>query len=143
MLKKIMLSVILLCMPITVFSAALNEVKIITTAMDAMTTRWNKGDLAAFMTYYKHSNDTIYVSRTLVVGYDNIAKRYTTHYPTKAAMGKLAVTHLRIKLLSPVYAMVIGNWTLEKSGMQSVGGIFSLLWEKTPTGWKILVDHTS
>ncbi len=43
------------------------------------------------------------------------------------------------------YASVIGKWHLDRSPEAggNVGGIFTLLFQKTPAGWKIILDHTS
>lgn len=108
-----------------------------------MAALWNQGDIKTFVTWYKNSDDTAYISTSVIHGYQNILNRYLTHYPTRDDMGTLSMSNLEIKLLSSNYAMVIGNWHLARKNQKNIGGIFTLLLEKTTAGWKIVVDHTS
>ncbi len=44
------------------------------------------------------------------------------------------------------YAVVTGRFHLDRATHGEVAqddGVFSLLWEKTADGWKIILDHTS
>ena len=44
------------------------------------------------------------------------------------------------------YAVVTGRFHLQRSEHGAApqdDGVFSLLWHKTPAGWKIILDHTS
>ena len=44
------------------------------------------------------------------------------------------------------YAAVTGRFHLDRSAHGEAArddGVFSLLWEKTADGWKIILDHTS
>ncbi len=58
--------------------------------------------------------------------------------------GQTSFTHLAIRVLDPHYAIATGNFHLERSkeGGGNADGIFSLLWSKDATGWKIILDHT-
>jgi ketosteroid isomerase-like protein len=70
-------------------------------------------------------------------------------------MGVLTFDHLDIRLLpsscgasqsSVEFAVVTGTFHLERTAKGEAkkdDGIFSLVWRKGPTGWKILLDHTS
>ena len=66
-------------------------------------------------------------------------------------MGVLTFDHLDIRLLpsscgASEFAVVTGTFHLERSAKGEAkkdDGIFSLVWRKGPTGWKILLDHTS
>jgi uncharacterized protein (TIGR02246 family) len=113
-------------------------------ALDQQTAAWNRGDVETFMTTYENSPETTFVSDKVEYGYANILERYRKHYATPAAMGKLAFTHLAIRVLDPHYAIATGNFHLERSkeGGGNADGIFSLLWSKDATGWKIILDHT-
>jgi len=37
---------------------------------------------------------------------------------------------------------VLGHWHLKRDS-GDVGGVFSLVWQRFPEGWKIVHDHTS
>ncbi len=78
-------------------------------------------------------------------GLEDLKKRYQEHYPTRAAMGKLAFYDLEIHPMGKDYAYVIGRWQLDrdKEGGGNVSGVYSLVFRKTAIGWKIVLDHTN
>ena len=106
---------------------------------------WNKGDMPGFIAGYKNSPDTLFIGSEVARGYDQMVARYAKNYPDKAAMGKLTFSDLEPHLLDEKFAIVTGQFALERSkkGGGNTGGIFSLVLEKTETGWKIVLDHTS
>ncbi|KER09412.1 MAG: hypothetical protein HY22_11390 [[Candidatus Thermochlorobacteriaceae] bacterium GBChlB] len=114
--------------------------------LNAQVAAWNNGDIRAFMNGYKKSDSTKFVSsKGVTLGYNAVLERYLKNYPTKETMGNLSFSELDVKLLSSKSAHVVGRWMLarpEKDG-GDVGGYFSLLFEKTLDGWKIIADHTS
>lgn len=113
--------------------------------MDQQTADWNRGDVDGFMKTYKDSAQTTFVGQKVEYGYANILQRYKRLYATPAAMGKLAFTNLAIRMLDTNYAVATGNFHLERTaaGGGNADGIFSLIFEKEPQGWKIILDHTS
>jgi ketosteroid isomerase-like protein len=120
-------------------------------AMDAQAAAWNRADIPAFMQTYENSPDTTFIGTTLRKGYVPILERYKANYTTKEQMGVLTFDHLDIRLLpsscgSAEFAVVTGTFHLERTAKGEAkkdDGIFSLVWRKGPTGWKILLDHTS
>jgi ketosteroid isomerase-like protein len=109
---------------------------------------WNKGDVRAFMQGYKRSDSTKFISaKGIEQGYEKILQRYLQRYPDKAAMGTLKFEGLSVMVLSENYAVVNGQFILQRraaSGNEEVlSGYFTLLFEKTRKGWKIILDHTS
>ena len=78
-------------------------------------------------------------------GLEEVRVRYQTHYPTRASMGKLTFSDLEVHMMDAAHAYVIGHWRLERNheGGGDTGGVFSLLFQKTAKGWKIILDHTS
>ncbi len=123
--------------------AAVSNVDEVKHDMNAMTALWNKGDIKSFVQYYKNADDTTYVSASVYKGYKDISSRYLSAYPTTANMGTLTTSHLDIRALSPTIATVVGEWSLAKKDTAPQHGIFTLVWEKTTDGWKIILDHTS
>ncbi|MBU6247704.1 MAG: SgcJ/EcaC family oxidoreductase [Xanthomonadaceae bacterium] len=112
---------------------------------------WNRGDVVAFMQGYKDAPDTTFVGSSVRKGYRQILASYREHYATKAQMGTLTFSDLDVRLLPGAsgavrYAVVTGRFHLHRSAHGSVAqddGVYSLLWEKTPDGWKIILDHSS
>ena len=50
-----------------------------------------------------------------------------------------------VRELGTGYAVVTGRFHLARNaaGGGDASGIFSLIWEKTPQGWKIILDHSN
>lgn len=84
-------------------------------------------------------------------GYRTILAGYRQHYANAAQMGRLTYSDLDVRLLPGAhgevrYAAVTGRFHLQRSEHGQApqdDGIYSLLWEKTAQGWKIILDHTS
>jgi uncharacterized protein (TIGR02246 family) len=108
-------------------------------------TAWNRGDIDAFMHGYKDSPDTTFIGKTLRRGYQPILENYKTRYATNEAMGKLDFSELTVRMLGKDYAAVTGKFHLARTegGGGEASGIFSLIFEREPDGWRIILDHTS
>ena len=113
--------------------------------LDEQVEAWNRGDVDSFLKGYADSGATLFVGKQLERGYAAIAERYKHNYPTKENMGKLSFTDLEVHQLDQDYAAVVGKYHLERSttGGGNADGIFSLIFDKTSQGWKIVLDHTS
>jgi len=113
--------------------------------MGQQTTDWNRGDIESFATGYKNSPDILFVGHTVSRGYREMLERYRKGYPTREAMGTLSFANLEVALLDHRFATATGNFHLERStaGGGNADGIFSLVFEKTSDGWKIIRDHTT
>jgi len=97
------------------------------------------------MSGYEASDSTTFVGATITRGYQQVLDNYHRRYPTKEKMGRLTFSEIEVKALGAEYASVIGRWHLDRpaSAGGDVGGIFTLLFRKTASGWKIILDHTS
>jgi ketosteroid isomerase-like protein len=108
---------------------------------------WNRGDVDAFLVGYWHSPELTFSGSSGVSrGWDGVLARYKKSYPDRAAMGQLEFSGLEFHFLGPDAALVLGNWHLQRDpvkGGGDVGGVFSLVWQRFPDGWKIIHDHTS
>jgi uncharacterized protein (TIGR02246 family) len=106
---------------------------------------WNQGDIEAFASGYKNSPDTIFMGNELDLGYDSMLSRYKKNYPDRATMGVLSFSDLQPRVLDDRYALVTGRFALERDKKHggAASGIFSLVFEKTAGGWKIILDHTT
>jgi ketosteroid isomerase-like protein len=119
----------------------LDIIKVLVAQEDA----WNKGDLQAFIQGYKNSPDTLFVTHQVFRGVDGMLDEYRHNYPSRAAMGTLGFSELEVHPLDEKFAVVIGKYHLDRSKKDggNADGIFSLVFEKTDQGWKIIVDHTT
>jgi ketosteroid isomerase-like protein len=104
---------------------------------------WNRGDIPAFLEGYWDSPElTFSGSDGIVRGYAGLLESYRNRYPNRAAMGELDFSGLEIRPLAPDAALVLGRWHLARS-LGDTGGVFTLVFRRFPTGWRIIHDHTS
>ncbi len=115
----------------------------ITAALNAQQAAWNRGDVDAFLVGYWHSSELTFSGSSGVSrGWDGVMARYKKNYPDRAAMGQLDFSGLEFRFLGPDAALVLGRWHLKRD-KGDIGGVFSLVWQRFPEGWKIVHDHTS
>jgi ketosteroid isomerase-like protein len=111
--------------------------------LTAQQNAWNEGNVDAFLDGYWHSEElTFSGSQGISRGYNEVRERYRKGYPDRAAMGKLDFSGLEVRALGPKSALVLGHWHLTRE-KGDIGGVFSLVLERFPKGWKIIHDHTS
>jgi uncharacterized protein (TIGR02246 family) len=113
--------------------------------LDDQLVAWNDGDVARFMEGYDKSESTTFVGAAITKGHAQVLAGYLKRYPTREKMGKLRFSDIEIRLLGTEYASVLGRFHLERppEAGGDAAGIFTLLFHKTGTGWKIILDHTS
>jgi ketosteroid isomerase-like protein len=106
---------------------------------------WNRGDIDAFAEGYKNSPDTLFINSQIQRGYASMLDAYKRNYPTKDNMGQLTFSELEVHPIDDKVAVCIGRFKLERSKKNggNAEGLFSLVFEKTDAGWKIVVDHTT
>ena len=107
---------------------------------------WNKADIEAYLNGYKNSPDLLFVADGKVTrGFDQLLADYKRNYPTKEAMGVLTFSELEPHVMGEKFGVVLGKYRVERS--KKMGGIaegmFSLVFEKTDDGWKIVMAHTT
>lgn len=113
--------------------------------LDSQVSAWNRGDVRAFMDGYDNSGSTTFVGAKITRGHAQVLADYLKRYPSREKMGTLRFSELEIKPLGADYASVIGRWHLDRKTEAGgeAGGIFTLLFQRTARGWKIILDHTS
>ena len=104
---------------------------------------WNRGDVDAFLEGYWHSPELTFAGTSGIArGWDAVRARYKKNYADREAMGQLEFSALEFRFLGADAALVLGHWHLARA-KGDVGGVFSLVWERFPEGWRIIHDHTS
>ncbi|MFI4959801.1 MAG: YybH family protein [Lysobacterales bacterium] len=132
-------------------AATTDDAAAIRQVMDQQQVAWNRGDVTDYMRGYKDAPDTTFVGTSVRKGYRAILDSYRKHYASKEQMGRLTFSDFDVRLLPGTrgevrYAVVTGRFHLDRTAHGEASkddGVFSLLWEKTPDGWKIILDHTS
>jgi uncharacterized protein (TIGR02246 family) len=115
----------------------------ISAVLGAQQTAWNRGDVDTFLVgYWRSTKLTFSGSSGVVRGWDGVLARYKKNYPDRAAMGRLDFSELKFRFIGPDAALVLGRWHLKRE-KDDVGGVFTLVWQRFPDGWKIIHDHTS
>jgi len=112
--------------------------------LDAQVAGWNRGDLAAFLATYRHSEDlTFFSGGTVTKGFAAIEARYKTRYGnSKETMGQLKFEDIEVIVAGPDAAFARGRYRLQMKDA-SPTGLFTLLLRKSGGKWEIVHDHTS
>jgi ketosteroid isomerase-like protein len=104
---------------------------------------WDRGDVEAFMQAYWSSPEVTFAGSSGVTrGWQPVMERYRKNYPNREAMGQLDFSQIEIHTLGKDAALVIGRWHLKRNA-DELGGVFTLVFQKFPEGWRIVHDHTS
>lgn len=112
---------------------------------------WNAGSVEGFMDGYARDGGATADSLRFAsggqvrYGWQRALDAYRRAYPDAAAMGTLAFSALDVRVLSARHALAFGRWRLDYpgGGRAAAGGLFTLLLERRPEGWRVVHDHTS
>ena len=103
---------------------------------------WNQGNIEGFMEFYWKSEDLTFQSGTnRIMGWDALIDRYKKNYSGEN-MGILNFTDIVVNILSEKLVLVLGHWEVRQSD-ETAGGLFTLVFQRKPEGWRIIHDHTS
>jgi ketosteroid isomerase-like protein len=116
-----------------------NEIQAV---LERQKTLWNEGSIEGFMEYYwKSEAFTFQSGNTRLHGWQELSSRYQESFSGEN-MGTLDFTKLAIKVLSRDIVYVIGRWKLIHKET-SREGLFTIIFQRRPEGWRIIHDHTS
>lgn len=106
---------------------------------------WNKGDIDNFVEAYWNSPDLTFSGTSGIQrGFEAVRARYKKVYPDRSTMGQLDFSDLDFHFIGNDGALVLGHWHLTRDKDKGdIGGVFSLVWQRFPEGWRIIHDHTS
>jgi acetyl esterase/lipase/ketosteroid isomerase-like protein len=112
--------------------------------LEAQRDAWNRGDLPGYMAGYLADETLVFTSGGQVRrGFEPTQARYLARYGgDRSGMGTLAFEDLEVRGLGPDAAVVLGRWVLTDTP-EAGSGVFSVIVERTPNGWKVVHDHTS
>ncbi len=137
-----MLSLIFFLIYAVGFSETLNIDSEVLEILIKQKAAWNQGDIDGFMEFYWKSEDLTFQSgNNRIVGWDALLARYKANYSNES-MGTLYFTDIMINVLSEELVLVLGHWEV-KGKDETAGGLFTLVLQRKPEGWRIIHDHTS
>jgi ketosteroid isomerase-like protein len=112
--------------------------------LEAQVAAWNRGDLEGYMAGYAKGPDLVFTSGgNIRRGWDETFQKYEARYGTAPeTMGRLGFEILGVQPLGADGAVVLGRWRLDDTP-QAGGGVFSVVLERRPEGWRVVHDHTS
>lgn len=124
-------------------SAATDPAPEIRAVMSAQVAAWNRGDIDGFMDGYAKSAQTEFVSGAKITrGWQTVRDNYRKKYDNREKMGTLKFSEIKVTPLASDAAIVLGRWQLVRP-KDKPHGTFTLLFRRTPAGWRIVHDHTS
>ena len=124
-------------------SSQLKSETAIRAVLDSQAKAWNNGDIEGYMDGYDRSDKTVFISGDSVShGWQTVHDSYQKNYDTREKMGVLSFSDLEITFTSSESAVVLGRWRLKRANDEP-HGTFTLIFQHTKSGWKIIHDHTS
>jgi uncharacterized protein (TIGR02246 family) len=114
-------------------------------ALLAQQAAWNRADLEAYLNFYKDAPDTQAVLAGPVRGMQSIRNAYSINFPRAETMGSLDESEVDVRALGDDHAIATGHYhlTRNKKGGGDADGSFVDIFEKTPSGWKIIFSETT
>lgn len=105
---------------------------------------WNRGDLDGFLATYKDDAHTAFMAPQITYGLPDIKSRYArSYFRDGKPKAQLSYDDLKYRRLGPDHMLMTGRWYLIDAEGKRQEGYYSLVWEKTDAGWKIIHDHSS
>lgn len=103
---------------------------------------WNKADLDAFMALYDTASTFMF--STGPVGLGKMRANYEKgFFKDGKPIQQLRFEDLEIRSLGADHALLTGKFVLSGNNLADRKGIYTLVFVKRGSGWKILHDHSS
>jgi ketosteroid isomerase-like protein len=115
----------------------------ILTTVSRMEAAWNRGDFRGYMACFKNP-DVVFVSGgKFQEGWQGTLDHYVRDYGgSPERRGRLHFYNMKVDLLAPDAAMLIGQYRLER-GTRVTEGVNTRLFRKVRGRWVISVNHVS
>ena len=110
--------------------------------MNAMADAWNNADLAAHIRPYADSA-TFMTGNGPLRGRERVGESLArSFWRDGKPKQRLSFDRITIRPLGTSHALQTGHFVLTGGGEADKSGWFSLTWERTASGWRILHDHS-
>lgn len=114
--------------------------------LSAQQEAWNRGDVEQFLRagYWDSPQLTFFSGGDVVHGFDTMLQRFLARYKSAGKeTGTLTFADVDVLPLGGEHALARGHWLVDFKTQPDPGGLFTLILERRPEGWRILHDHTS
>lgn len=110
--------------------------------IEATAAAWNRADLDGHVSAYADSAE--FMAPGPLVGRDRIkASLLRSFWRDGRPVQQLRYEQIQVRPLGPNFALMTGHCVLSGGGRPDYTCWFSLVWQRTPAGWKIIHDHSS
>ena len=110
--------------------------------LQATAADWNKGDLEAFVAPYDASST--FMTKQGPIDREAMTAHYKdVFFGANAKPRPLRFERMTVRPLGDDHALMTGHFVLGGDGKPDQSGWFTLVWMRTPQGWRILHDHSS
>jgi uncharacterized protein (TIGR02246 family) len=115
----------------------------ILSVVERMENAWNRGDFRGYMAGFKNP-DVLFVSDgAFQHGWQGTLDHYIQNYGgSPERRGRLHFYNMKVELLAPDAAMLIGQYRLER-GSRVTEGVNTRLFRKVHGRWLITINHVS
>ena len=140
-MKTLLVAALLLAAPAS--ASPKTERAAILSVVARMEAAWNRGDFRGYMAGFKNP-DVVFVSGgKFQSGWQGTLDHYVRDYGGSAERrGKLHFYNMKVDLLGPDAAMLIGQYRLER-GPRVTEGVNTRLFRKARGRWLITMNHVS
>ena len=108
-----------------------------------MEASWNRGDFRGYMAGFKNPNVVFVSGGKFQDGWQGTLNHYVRDYGgSPERRGKLHFYNMKVDLLGPDAAMLIGQYRLER-GARVTKGVNTRLFRKVHGRWLITMNHVS
>jgi beta-aspartyl-peptidase (threonine type) len=103
-------------------------------------TAWNDGNLDKFLAGYLLADEVVLqFGMTEVKGRKDLSELYAKQFQSHGQdHGKLAIDPIEIRMITDEAALVRGRWQATYKQSREEGGLFAMLLQKSPGGWRIV-----
>ena len=109
--------------------------------LDSTAAGWNRNDLGRYMAAYDTSMRSMTRNGPVGLAATEAAIKGAFWKDGKANQ-QLRYENVEVRKLGPDFALCTGHFILSGNGLKDIGGWFSTVWMRTPSGWRMILDHS-